>query len=194
MVMIEDYIPAKARIEVTFFNNKPVFIAQTGLEKSLQVACCWRVFPVSPPKSCMAVILKIQHLFAEILSLKEIPIRVSFAYRADATVPLSLNLGFNRLEYHSGWGSMLETDKSNRPPKGLYKLLFYKVTPESQKMINKNEVAEMLKSSFMKMETGNNSAILLYSENPSDLLEDSKKADAFFKHLGQDYDLPAEEN
>lgn len=190
-IIIESLFPAKARIEVTFFNREPVLISQIGIEKSMRMLHSWRVFPIKPPTRCQQEVVRAGKIFAELLSTDDIPIRITFAVNTDRTVPLSINAGFNRLEYFEPWGNHLsEVNRATIKQETFSKLLFYRFTEAQIEMIDREELEKTLKATQKKIAVGSTTAILLSSENPSLLLEDSKKADSFFKHIHQDQPAP----
>ncbi|MFZ5949704.1 MAG: hypothetical protein ACOYXC_03300 [Candidatus Rifleibacteriota bacterium] len=183
-VLIESLFPAKARIEATFFLGQLVLISQIGIERSMHFYHSWRVFPIFPPSGCLKEILKTAELFSELIKTSTVPIRISFAFNPDQTVPLSINSGFNRHEYFPEWGDCLFNPQTEKPPKNiaLNKLLFFRA--HGYQIIDSVELQRTLQTSLKKITVGEPTVILLQSDKPAVILEDSKKADAFFKHLG----------
>lgn len=187
-IMIESYFSAKARIEVTFFNGQQILIAQSGMEKSLRFRCSWRVFPILPPSGCRREIIRMQQLFADLIAVKDLPIRFSFAFNTEQTTLLSINCGFNRHEYFPGWGDFLaEPQVFQVQPTKIFKLMFYK--NDNFAALDLEDLKKVLHQTLANIMPGSTTAVLLAAENPALLLEDSKKADAWFKHHKAD-DLP----
>lgn len=183
-IMIESYLTAKASIEVTFFNGDPILIAQVGLEKSMKLAHSWRVFPIKPPAKCLEAIKQTQEIFAELLREKNIPFRITYAFNPGQTIPLSINAGYNRLEYFEPWGNALHTRNEVQKNDGtVSKLLFYRAGTGQELNIDERELTSTLKATIKKIAVGKTTAILLQSDIPALLLEDSRKADSYFKHL-----------
>jgi hypothetical protein len=89
---------------------------------------------------------------------------------------LSVNLGFNRLEYFEPWSGMLS--EKAKAKKAFFKLLLYNFPEDNSQRINKAELQDMLKQTVQTMAIGPESAILLKSSDPGLLLEDAKKADS----------------
>jgi len=183
-LLIESFFPAKARLEATFINGELVLVAQTGTARSLKYLTSWRVFPVYPPTRCLQEIRKAANLFAEIKILRNIPFRLGFAFNAEQTTPLSINLGFNRHEYFQEYGNRLVNRQSfAEPDKQLNKILFYHPPAEKVAEIDAEELLQLLKTSVRKIKIAATTVILLTSNDPTQLLEDSKKADGYFRYL-----------
>lgn len=184
-VLIESFFPAKARLEATFYNGDLVLLSQTGTAKSLRYNTAWRVYPVYPPPSCLKEVKKTAACFIDLLRLKSIPFRLTFAFNSGQTTPLSLNLGFNRHEYFAAYGDFLKKPQVfPARTKELFKILFYQVAHKKLEMLDQQELHRLLQTTISELEIGATTVILLRSENPAELLDDSKKADSFFKHLG----------
>lgn len=194
-ILIESFFPAKARLEATFFNGKLVLVAQIGMEKSLRYLPAWRAFPVSPPPRCLKEIQKTAELFADLLNLKNLPVRLSFAFNPEQTTALSINLGFNRHEYFPEYGDYLGRPQVFTEKTGeLNKILFYRLKPEQLADLDAKEIAELLRTTIKKIDVGETTVILLRSPDPTLLLDDSKKADSFFNHLSNEEIKPAVED
>ncbi|MEW6711542.1 MAG: hypothetical protein AB1403_17095, partial [Candidatus Riflebacteria bacterium] len=178
-ILIESLFPAKARIEATFFLDRLVLISQIGIEKSMHYYHGWRAFPIFPPAGCMKEILKTAELFKDLIKTATVPIRISFAFNPDQTVPLSLNSGFNRHEYFPEWGDFLFNPQAEKSSKNLplNKLLFYRA--HANQIFDLPELERTLQASLKKITVGEPTVILLQSDKPAVILEDSKKADAF---------------
>lgn len=193
--LIEGFFPAKARLEATFFNGNLNLVSQTGAARSLNYHTAWRVYPVFPPPSCLKEVKKTAACFVDLLRLKNLPFRLTFAFNSGQTTPLSLNLGFNRHEYFTEFGNFL-----NKPQdfpartKELFKILFYQVPDNKLELLDERDLSRLLQTTLYKLEIAATTVILLRSENPTELLDDSKKADSFFKHLGGEEMLSPEES
>jgi hypothetical protein len=194
-ILIESFFPAKARLEATFFNGELILIAQTGTARSLKYLTSWRVFPVYPPSRCLQEIRKAISLFPELKALKNVPLRLGFAFNPERTTPLSINLGFNRHEYFPDYGNrLIDRQSFAEPEKQLNKILFYHLPPEKLTKIDSQELWQLLKTSIKKLEIAETTVILLTSNDASLLLEDSKKADGFFRHLCSEEIRPENED
>jgi hypothetical protein len=188
-IMLESYFPAKARIEATYFNGKRILISQIGIAKSLMYRHSWRVFPITPPGKCLKEMARTEEILAEFLSVKDIPYRISFAFNPAVTVPLSINAGFNRLEYFEPWGNFIHNPDQAMKDKTISKLLFFHLEENQVSNVNEDEIRQILRSTLKEMAVGKTTAILLNSADAALILEDSKKADAYFKHLHQEIDI-----
>lgn len=181
--ILEAFWPAKAFIEATFIGNRLTLISQIGFARSMRRQQSWRVFPIQPPKNCLKTILFVRSLLPEEASLSETPLRISFAFNPDQTIPLSINLGFNRHEYFEEWGNFLAEPQCPEKKSIIFnKILFYKINPG---LLEESELSDFLQmfACAKKMAIGETTAILLQSANPASLLDDSKKADAFFRRF-----------
>ncbi len=196
-LLIESFFTATTFIESTYQHGQRIFISQTGMHRSLKFRHHWRVFPVFPPAACLKQIKKAESHFSSIIKeAGHLPVRITFAFTKSATTPLSINLGFNRLEYFAPWSGMLDENKESLNKKEFFKLLLYNFPRDNSKKINKAELQDMLKQTLQTMAIAPESAILLKSCNPGLLLEDAKKADSilipFETAQNLDYKKPEE--
>jgi hypothetical protein len=182
-LVIEKFVTAKARLEVTFFNEKIALITQVGLEKSLNCRHAWRAFPLNLPQEYMRVIESFADSNADLISLKDVPQRITFAIVSGRLVPLSVNPGYNRLEYFPSWGNALRVEKTAGYFKTLNKLLFFYLTDEQLQKVNETELKTILAESLAELWIGNLSVIWLRTSNPQVIKDDSKKAAVFFNSI-----------
>ncbi|EKD81303.1 MAG: hypothetical protein ACD_39C01868G0003 [uncultured bacterium] len=197
-VILEEFISAKSRIEVTFIAGLPRLIAQYSLEKSMRMRQIWRVFPIRPPESLVDQICAIAGKFPGLSSIKEVPVRFSFALSNKRLILLSLNAGLNRPEYHPDWShaagitSIFEAARAigNRT---ICKLLIY----YGSNNFSESDLHAVGGSNLVRLSsTEEQTMVLLRSNESARLLEDAEKVDTFFKHCrSSDYEppLPPEE-
>ncbi len=187
-VMLEEFISPKARIEITFFNGAPRMVAQVSLDKSLKLRHSWRAFPVRLPTATIDRMLETAKLFPELTGVKDAPIRLAFALTQTGPVLTSINSGYNRPEYHSGWRkaagittlaeSGIEPSASDKFCKILH---FYECHNDE---ISEDRLKQAAENSFRQWARIEDQAvIMLSSENAATLLEDSRRVAALFKHL-----------
>jgi len=183
-VILEEFISAKSRLEVTCISGLPRLIAQFGLEKSMRMRHSWRVFPIRPPEALVDQICAITARFKGLDSIKDVPIRFSFALNAGRLMLLSVNSGMNRPEYHPDWCSAAGISGISAPPgkrigKKICKLLIYHDLGE----FDEGELRKIGGESLVKFgSAANQTMALLSSGNTARLLEDAEKVDAFFRH------------
>ncbi|PKL48134.1 MAG: hypothetical protein CVV42_10775 [Candidatus Riflebacteria bacterium HGW-Riflebacteria-2] len=192
-VILEEFISAKSRLEVTYMGGLPRLIAQFGLEKSMRLRHSWRVFPIRPPEALVDQIHAITARFKGLDSIKDVPIRFSFALRSGSLMLLSMNAGLNRLEYHPEWCdaagiNCISAPASKKSSKRICKLLIYHDLGE----FAENELPAIGGGSLVKFATaGKLTMALLSSGDTAKLLEDAEKVDAFFRHSrDSDYQPP----
>jgi hypothetical protein len=182
-ILIESFVQAKARIEITYFNGKRAFISQIGFERSLKLSHRYRVFPVFPPGSCIDQIKDIEKRLSGIINESEkIPVRLTCSVTRSKTIPISLNFGFNRLEYFEKWGDMLNL-KEKENNNLLHKIIFYHPIEAKINEINQSELKRLLSKTLVGLVTNTDCTILLSSKNPQEILEDSQKAETILKPL-----------
>ncbi|KAF1083077.1 MAG: hypothetical protein GQF41_0844 [Candidatus Rifleibacterium amylolyticum] len=198
-VILEEFINAKTRIEVTYIAGLPRLFSQFGLEKSMRMRHSWRVFPIRPPEALVDQICSITSRFKGLEKIKDAPIRFSFALRDGKLILLSVNSGMNRPEYHPDWCKAAGISCISLPPvksrsKKICKLLIYTDIGE----FPENELFATGGDSLVKFgAAGNQTIALLSSGNTARLLEDAEKVDAFFRHSrdsGYQPPQPAEED
>lgn len=183
-VILEEFISAKSRLEVTYIAGLPRLIAQFGLEKSMRLRHSWRVFPIRPPEALVDQICAITTRFKGLASIKDVPIRFSFALRGGKLMLLSVNSGMNRPEYHPDWCNAagiacISSPAARSHGKKICKLLIYNDLGE----FSETELLANDGDSLVKFATaGNQTVALLSSGNTAKLLEDAEKIDAFFRH------------
>lgn len=195
-VVLEEFIVAKSRIEVTFIAGLPRLISQFSLEKSMRMRQVWRVFPIRPPEAMVDQLCSIAGKFPGLNDIKDTPVRFSFALRNNQLILLSLNAGLNRPEYHPEWSdsagipSIFNTMKITGN-KRLCKLMIY-----FDVGINEYSESELLAASgkdLVKFATTETQTVALLScPDSATLVEEAKKVDTFFKHCkSSDYQPPA---
>ena len=198
-VLLEEFIQTKARIEVTVIDGMIRLVSQVGLEKSMQMRQSWRTFPLKLPEKIYRQINSILSRFADLLAVRGIPLRFSFALN-EKPLLLSLNSGMNRPEYNPQWlaAANLPDIFTEAPPPNakVCKLLnFYGFSNDD---FNQQELQKSCSATLAKWASVDNQVIvLLSSDNASTLLEDAKKVDALFKHIRKpdpETILPNEEN
>lgn len=185
-VILEEYITPKARVEVTWLNGKIRIIAQSSLEKSMQLRQAWRAFPVKLPKEIFAGINLIADQFSQLLHLNEIPLRLTFAITGRGPILLALNSGFNRPEYFSEWRQTLNlpalSDISD-PESGSYCKIFSFYGFKSSDF-DEDQLIKLCSSSQIKWAAlADQIAVMLVSEKATTLQEDARRVEAMFKHL-----------
>ena len=185
-VILEELLNPKARIELTCLNAKIRMATQIGLEKSLLLRHVWRAFPVVLPAVIMQQIKIILSRFSRLLEVPDVPIRFSFAIKADGPVLISVNAGFNRPEYFLHWraeaGLPPLAECEYQSPVGRFgKLLFF--SGFSGNDADADKLRQLCSTTFVKYAAaGDQITVFLCSDKAATLLEDSKKVDAFFKH------------
>lgn len=198
-VLLEEYIVAKSRLEVTYISGLPRLISQFGLEKSMRMRHSWRVFPIRPPEALIDQIHAITARFKDLASIKEVPIRFSFALHGGRPMLISLNAGLNRPEYHPDWSNAagiagISAPPGRRPEKKICKLLIYQDIGE----FAEDQLLTIGGESLVKFGAADGLTMaLLSSGNTARLLEDAEKVDAFFRHSrdsGYQPPQPAEED
>ena len=100
---LEDWIDAKAQIEITMGPASFQLTAQVGLERNLTGRTEWRLFPVSLPALYRPQVEAILGAFAKFMPTGKRLLRFTIALTERQALLLSLNAGFNRLEYYPGW-------------------------------------------------------------------------------------------
>ena len=196
-VILEEFISAKSRIEATFIAGLPRLIAQFSLEKSMRMRQTWRVFPLRPPEVLVDQLYSITRKFTGLNTLKEVPIRFSFALRNNQLVLLSMNAGLNRPEYHPEWchaagiTSIFDSAKV-AGNKSICKLMIYYNTGE----FSESELCAVVGSNLVKLASADKQTfVMLSSTDSATLLEDAKKVDTFFKHCkNSDYQPPVSDD
>ncbi len=183
-VILEEFINAKSRLEVTCISGLPRLIAQFSLEKSMRMRHSWRVFPIRPPEAMVDQICAITSRFKGLESIKDVPIRFSFAIQGGRPILLSVNAGMNRPEYHPDWCNAagiacISAPSAKSSGKKICKLLIYHDIGK----FAEDELRAIGGESLIKFGTADNQTMaLLSSGNTARLLEDAEKVDAFFRH------------
>ncbi|NLM18137.1 MAG: hypothetical protein GX221_10510 [Candidatus Riflebacteria bacterium] len=173
-VIAEKYIEAEYYLEVTLMGGKVVCLSQIGFEKNFSLAAAWRYFPVSLSPVLSNKIKGVAKLFPNLLKNKEVPFRLSFAAGKKLFVPLSFNVGFNRLEYSEclsdffGGFSFLKGDLLKSGQK--YKLLLFN-KPKLWKKKREILEAEAEKQGSVFITQGNKAACLFSGKTASLLQE-----------------------
>lgn len=103
---IEEWIEAKALIELTVGTDGFRMTSQIGREPNLTGRTAWRMYPVNVPAPLRPGMEKILEAFSALLSRgKGQVLRFTIALTGKEVVLLSLNAGFNRLEYLPDWAA-----------------------------------------------------------------------------------------
>lgn len=183
-VILEEFINAKSRVEVTFVAGLPRIIAQLSLEKSMRMRPIWRVFPIRPPEALVDQLCAIAGKFPGLAALKDVPVRFSFAIRNAQPVLISLNSGLNRPEYHPDWSHAAGITNIFNPAhsvgsRTICKLLVYYDTVG----FSEDELRALGGSNLVKIaNTAEQTMVLLRSTDSKSLLASAEKVDTFFKH------------
>ncbi|MGM0600257.1 MAG: hypothetical protein ACQETH_10625 [Candidatus Rifleibacteriota bacterium] len=182
-LIIEKFVPAKARIEATFFNEAIVLVSQVSLDKSLKCRHAWRAFPLNLPKAYLQEVKNFAQKNSDLINLKNVPIRITFAINVRGLIPLSVNPGYNRLEYFPAWGDGLRATKTTDASSSLNKLLFFYLSDRQLKNLNITELEAILADSLCRFWPGNLSAVWLKTSSNQIMKDDSKKAAVFFNAI-----------
>ncbi len=185
-VILEEFIIPKARVEITWLDGSIKLISQTSLEKSMLLRPAWRAFPVKLPETTAKQITSIASNFNELLSLKNVPVRLSFAITGHGPVLLSVNSGFNRPEYHTEWRQLMKmpgladvTDPHNGPMCKIFSFYGFKSSDFAEKQLEKLCSNSLVKWAALEDQI----TVLICSEKTSTLQEESGRVEAMFKHL-----------
>lgn len=100
---LEDWIDAKAHLELTMGPGTFQLTTQVGLERNLTGRTEWRLFPVALPAIYRPQVEAILGAFATFLPTGPRLLRLTIALTEKQAILLSVNAGFNRLEYYPGW-------------------------------------------------------------------------------------------
>lgn len=192
-VILEEFINAKSRFEITFIAGLPRLITQIGLEKSMRMRHIWRVFPLRPPETLIDQVCAIAGKFRGLVAVRDVPLRFSFVLHNGRPVLIALNAGLNRPEYHPDWCQAAGISGIFLPPgsktgKRICKLLIYYDVGE----YSESDLRAVSGSNLVKLATsGKQTIALLSADNSRTLLDDSEKINTFFKHCrDSDYEPP----
>ncbi len=185
-ILLEEFIVPKARVEITWFNGKIRIIAQTGLDKSMRLRHAWRAFPARLPDGFQQQILTIASLFKPLLEIAAVPIRFSFALTSAGPVLISINSGYNRPEYHPGWRKSAHLPDLADPDAAIAQRFCRLMTFYDQKTgeFDAQELKQLCSETFTQIAvSGTQIMVFLSSDKTATLQEDSRRAEALFKHL-----------
>lgn len=162
-VIIEDFVPARARIEVTWLNGKMIMTSQIGLSKSVYLYHSWRSFPVKLPTRFMKQIESLAQKFESLISLSNIPFRFSFCLSAADATLISINAGLNRPEYFKRWNPEPVFASEARSPDlaKFFKLQLHNIGEE----FDSQRIEEIGSDSLKAYDSAEESAILLLAAN-----------------------------
>ncbi|MDD2624539.1 MAG: hypothetical protein PHQ02_06935 [Candidatus Riflebacteria bacterium] len=120
IVIVEEFIEGKPKIEVCCLKGKIRMFSQISLEKSIILKHSWRAFPISVPAKIAKDIKDIIDKFKPYCENLAVPVRFSFAINKSLPVLISADAGLMRPEYNKEWAVA-----ANIPPileeSGLYK-------------------------------------------------------------------------
>ncbi|MBF0498645.1 MAG: hypothetical protein HQM09_00815 [Candidatus Riflebacteria bacterium] len=120
LLRIEEWVEPKAMIELTVGPDDYRMTSQIGREPNLTCRTAWRIYPVNIPASLRPGVETILKAFAAFQPLpKGCLLRFTIALTAKDAVLISLNAGFNRLEYLPDW---LTGDKTESTDAALMRL------------------------------------------------------------------------
>ena len=185
-VLLEEFIMPKARVEITWLNGSIRLIAQFGLDKSMRLRQSWRAFPAKVPENLLQQLSEICRHFADLLAVKGLPLRFSFAISSRGPVLLALNCGFNWPEYHPDWrtaAGLPPLESTEVPDNGrMCRVLnFYDMRPgDVDAAALKKSAGETLAAWAVSQ---GQAMLLLSSENAATLQEGARRVEALFKHL-----------
>ncbi|MBF0544549.1 MAG: hypothetical protein HQM08_08955 [Candidatus Riflebacteria bacterium] len=107
-IILEEWVKGKYIFEITHGAGGFELISQIGLRKDLTCKTVWRIFPLKLPQSLKSKILPIMKTFDKFLDRPAKLLRYTFSVdEKDATL-ISINGGFNRLEYYPGWNGLTD--------------------------------------------------------------------------------------
>lgn len=175
--MVEDWIKGLARIEVTVVNKEILYISQVGLAKSLYVKHSWRIFPVAISTVLKKKITNIIAKFDELLLLKNVPVRFSIIVGKSGIVPVSVNVGLNRLEYYPDWSekfgyrSLFDKKPMKESPNYIFRINFFHKS--LNEILTEEDVNELNPESLVKFaNTTDSSVVLLKAKDINTLKKD----------------------
>lgn len=103
-VIVEEWIEARALIEVTVTGGGTTLMTQVGLERTLSARWAWRMFPLRLPQSYKAGVEAILTAFAPLLNRKGTLLRFTIALASEGrAILLAISGSANRMEYYPGW-------------------------------------------------------------------------------------------
>ncbi len=185
-VILEEFIIPKARVEITWLDGAIRLIAQSSLEKSMLLRPAWRAFPVKLPEEITKRIAVITGNFSELLAIKGVPLRFTFAITGRGPILLALNSGFNRPEYHSGWRQSIKlpelaevTDPSCGPSCKVFSFYGFKSGDFDAEALEKLCSNSLTRWAALE----NQITVMICSEKTSTLQEESRRVEAMFQHL-----------
>ncbi|PKL45234.1 MAG: hypothetical protein CVV41_03845 [Candidatus Riflebacteria bacterium HGW-Riflebacteria-1] len=195
-VVLEEFINAKSRLEITFVAGLPRIISQFSLEKSMKMRPTWRVFPIRPPEALVDDLCAIARKFPGLAGIKEAPVRFSFVLHNARPMLISINTGLNRPEYHPDWSQAAGITNIFNPAGGvggrtLCKLLiYYDVSGFSADELQAYAGSDLVKIASTEEQI----MVLLRSTDAKTLLARAETIDTFFKHRKDStYEPPAPE-
>jgi hypothetical protein len=184
-LLIEEWVTAQAIIEVTCINGQKVMCTQTGLRKSLAPKPAWRMFPIGLPQAINTNINNTIIKFEKLLSIKDFPIRFSFAITPKGPALISINSSHNRPEYYQYWlEDICDNDIfSGKPIKPTQKnyLRFQYYFDDEFRLPQELPVSYKLQTLKKYVASSEAGIALLVHENPKLLLEEAKKLTMLMK-------------
>ncbi len=102
-VILEEWVAAKATVEVTMVPGRPLLVAQKGLARSLHAGTAWRIFPVTLPTREAAAVKHLQDTLGLPGSAPFPLLRLTIALTGQDCILLAISGAVNRPEYHPGW-------------------------------------------------------------------------------------------
>ncbi len=102
-LIIEDWIPVQAAVEVTVGPTGNRLYVQKGLDKSLAATTAWRLFPVKPPPDLLRGTDRILAALPGLGTTPGFLCRLTIGLAGKDCFLLALSGAVNRLEYFPGW-------------------------------------------------------------------------------------------
>ncbi|HOY66437.1 MAG TPA: hypothetical protein PLP29_06070 [Candidatus Ozemobacteraceae bacterium] len=103
-VLLEEWIEARALIEVSVAGSGTTMMTQVGLDRTLSARWAWRMFPLKLPQAYKPGVEAILTAFAPMLSRKGTLLRFTIALAPDGkAVLIAVSGSANRMEYYPGW-------------------------------------------------------------------------------------------
>lgn len=102
-LIIEDWLPVQATVEVTVGPAGNRLFVQKGLEKSLAATTAWRLFPVKPPPDLHRGTDRILAALPGLGATPGFLLRLTIGLAGKECYLLALSGAANRLEYFPGW-------------------------------------------------------------------------------------------
>ncbi|MBF0410326.1 MAG: hypothetical protein HQM10_23470 [Candidatus Riflebacteria bacterium] len=189
-ILIEKWVKGKYFFEVTCGYQKFELITQIGFRKDLTARTAWRTFPVKLPLSIKSKIDKITGKFESFLENPGKLLRFSFAIDDREITLISVNAGFNRLEYFPVWcGSNIEEESpvvqiftgktQKREINSKYMINFFRKNKRDESFPEKIPDRNF-KSKIIKYDTSENyAAVLLESSDGNDFHKTVREIEFF---------------